>query len=357
MRWFQRTRKRWDEEQAPVDIETLGARSATEFDDDLLAKHGYEIYDQMMTDAHVRACINLKRWGILSVSWRLEPADDSPEAKRAHALVEANLHQMAGGVFSLLWRVLDALAKGYSVLEKLYRYDPAVGWRLVGFKAKNPALFAFETDAYRNIRSLVLLAPTGERLALPREKFVLYAYSPRYESPAGDSDLRAAYKHWRSKERILQMWDLFLAKYASPTLIGTYKRGLPPAQQEELLRALDRIQQETAMIVPEEVKVSALEYKPSGAESFANAITYHNAEIAKAILGETLTTDEGQRVGSLALGKVHLEVLKTQLRAIRADLAERVMQDQVIRPLVQMNLGNAPEPRFVWDEGGVSPQT
>ena len=103
--------------------------------------------------------------------------------------------------------------------------------------------------------------PKSGRLALPREKFILYAYNPRYESPAGESDLRAAYRAWRSKERILQQWDLFLSKYASPTLIGVYKRGLPPAQQEELLRALDKVQQETAMIVPEEVQVSALEFK------------------------------------------------------------------------------------------------
>ena len=192
--------------------------------------------------------------------------------------------------------------------------------------------------------------PKSGRLALPREKFILYAYNPRYESPAGESDLRAAYRAWRSKERILQQWDLFLSKYASPTLIGVYKRGLPPAQQEELLRALDKLQQETAMIVPEEVQVSALEFKQSGAESFAQAVAHHNAEIAKSILGETLTTDEGQRVGSLALGQVHLKVLQTQLRALRAELAERVMYDQLICPLVRLNFGDAPVPRFVWEE-------
>ena len=104
------------------------------------------------------------------------------------------------------------------------------------------------------------------------------------------------------------------------------------------------------MIVPEEVQVSALEFKQSGAESFAQAVTHHNAEIAKSILGETLTTDEGQRVGSLALWQVHLKVLQTQQRALRAELAERVMHDQVIRPLVQLNFGDAPSPRFVWEE-------
>jgi hypothetical protein len=35
---------------------------------------------------------------------------------------------------------------------------------------------------------------------------------------------------------------------------------------------------------------------------------------------------------------------------LRADLAERVMQDQVIRPLLQLNFGTLPEPRFVWEE-------
>ncbi|GIV05275.1 MAG: hypothetical protein KatS3mg016_0850 [Fimbriimonadales bacterium] len=354
IRWFRKPKLRFDQEYAPVEIETHGEREATEFDDALLAKHGYAIYDQMLTDAHVKACFNLKRWGVLSVPWRLEPADASPEAQRTREFVLYTLQTMQGGVFSLLWRALDALAKGVAILEKLYVYrtePPYAGlWIIRGFKAKNPALFRFEVDAYRNLRSLVLYAPNGERLALPREKFIVYAYNPRYESPAGESDLRAAYRAWRSKERIVQLWDLFLAKYASPTLIGVYKRGLPPAQQEELLRALDKVQQETAIIVPEEVKVDALEFKQSGAESFAQAIAHHNAEIAKSILGETLTTDEGQRVGSLALGQIHLKVLQTQLRALRADLAERIMQDQLIHPLVRLNFGDAPAPRFVWEE-------
>ncbi|MFN4033619.1 MAG: DUF935 family protein [Fimbriimonadales bacterium] len=351
---FRKRKISLEREYAPVEIETFGVRAAADFDDDLLAKHGYAVYERMLTDAHVKACFDLKRWGVLSASWRLEPADDTPEALRVHEFVLYNLHTMQGGVFSMLWRTLDALAKGVAILEKLYTYrtEPPYTerWTLRGFKAKNPALFEFEVDAFRNLKALTLHAPNGELIHLPREKFIVYAYQPRYESPAGESDLRAAYRAWRSKERILQMWDLFLAKYASPTLIGVYKRGLPPAQQEELLRALDKVQQETAIIVPEEVKVDALEFKQSGAESFAQAISHHNAEIAKSILGETLTTDEGQRVGSLALGQVHLKVLQTQLRSLRADLAERVMQDQVIRPLVQLNFGDAPEPKFVWEE-------
>lgn len=87
-----------------------------------------------------------------------------------------NLQTMGGGVFSLLWRVLEALAKGSAVLEKLYEgrtTPPYPGlWTLKGFKAKNPALFTFEVDAFRNVRALILNAPDGQRIALTREQFM-----------------------------------------------------------------------------------------------------------------------------------------------------------------------------------------
>jgi hypothetical protein len=164
MRWFRKHSVNLAREYAPVEIETHGERDPAEFDD-LVSQHGYAIYERMLADAHVKACFNLKRWGVLSVPWRLEPADASPDAQRAHEFIQYTLHTMQGGVFGLLWRVLDALAKGCAILEKLYAYraePPYAGfWTLVGFKAKNPALFRFEVDAYRNVRALILHAPTA----------------------------------------------------------------------------------------------------------------------------------------------------------------------------------------------------
>jgi len=352
---FRRSRK--DDllrEQAPVEINTSHTLLPASWDDDLMRKYGMAIYDRMLQDSQVRACFNLKRLGALSVPWQLQPADNSRQAIETLQFIEFNLQRASGSVFGFLWRVLDAMAKGFSVLEKLYELRQESPWEgkltLTDFKSKDPALFGFDLDEFRNIRALVLNAPDGRILSLPREKFVLYTYNPRYESPFGEPDLRAAHGHWRSKHHILKFWDIYLAKYASPTLMGTYKRGVPKTMQDDLLQALDRVQQETAIIVPEEVQIHALEFGQGGADSYAEAITYHNAEIAKSILGETLTTDEGQRVGSLALGKVHFEVLQTQLKSLRSDLAERVMMDQVIRPLVRLNFGDVPAPLFVWQE-------
>ncbi|MFX8938131.1 hypothetical protein ABTN00_21005, partial [Acinetobacter baumannii] len=57
----------------------------------------------------------------------------------------------------------------------------------------------------------------------------------------------------------------------------------------------------------------------------------------------------GRRVGSLALGKVHLQVLLLQLEAVRRELADTVMTEQVIRPLVELNFGPGNVPRFNFD--------
>ncbi len=80
-----------------------------------------------------------------------------------------------------------------------------------------------------------------------------------------------------------------------------------------------------------------------------DALEFHNREMARSILGQTLTTDEGRRVGSLALGKVHLQVLLLQITAIRREIADSLMTEQIIRPLIEMNFGPGPIPRFEFE--------
>jgi phage gp29-like protein len=55
-------------------------------------------------------------------------------------------------------------------------------------------------------------------------------------------------------------------------------------------------------------------------------------------------------VGSLALGKVHLQVLLLQISALRRELADTVMTEQIIRPLIELNFGPGPIPRFEFEE-------
>ncbi|MCL6519023.1 MAG: DUF935 domain-containing protein [Armatimonadetes bacterium] len=252
----------------------------------------------------------------------------------------------------MLFKVMDALAKGFSVCEINYKIIPdgpfagMVG--LESIKSKDPAAFGFEMDEFLNINGLTIME-SGKTASLPVEKFIIYTYMPEYEMPYGQSDLRAAYKHWWSKEVILKFWNIYLEKFGLPTAKGSYRRGLPKEQQDDLLRVLDKIQQETAIVVPEDIRIELIEAQRGGEAGYLAAIEFHNRQIAKAILGQTLTSEEGSRVGSLAMAKVHLDVLCFYLQKLKRDLEDTVVQEQIIRRLVDINFGPLAKvyPKFV----------
>jgi phage gp29-like protein len=316
--------------------------------DDLVGGRGYETYDRMQRDSQVRACLNIKKLSILSRGWQVHPASGDPEDARAAEFVRWCLEDMRGSVIDVLYNILDAVAKGFSISEINYKvieggpYDGMIG--LDSIKSKDPAGIAFDTDEFLNLTAMY--QGPGRDVKLPPEKFLLYTYMPRYESPFGTSDLRAAYRHWWSKDIILRFYNVYLEKYGSPTVVGAYTRGTPKSQQDDLLKVLDKIQQETAIVLPEDIKVELLEAQRGGDSGYLQAIEYHDRQIAKSILGQTLTTDEGMRYGSFALAKVHLDVLRMTLEKTKRDVEESVMQEQLIRRLVSYNFGPRPCPTF-----------
>jgi len=323
--------------------------------DDLIGRRGYAVYDRMQQDAQVQACLTIKKFAVLSRGWQVHPASDDAADVRVADFIRFALEDMRGSILDVLLNVLDAVAKGFSILEINYRIIDRKPWTgmigLASIKAKDPSTFVFDTDEFLNVRSLRRTfswpegGGPGERV-LPPEKFVIYSYNPRYESPYGTSDLRAAYKHYWSKDVLMRFMNLYLEKYGSPTAKGSYKRGTPKQAQEELLRVLDKIQQETAIVIPDDVQIELLEAHRGGEAGYLQALEFHDKQIAKAILNQTLMTDEGMRVGSFALAKVHLDVLKMCLAKLKRDLEETVMREQVVRRLVEYNFGSAACPVF-----------
>jgi hypothetical protein len=214
-------------------------------------------------------------------------------------------------------------------------------------RPKDPAHFGLDLDPFGNVTGLRLQLPGEAPEDLPREKFVLYFHRRGYGRPRGFSDLDAAYPHWKAKQSLSTAWRVHLERYAMPTVMGRYERGLPLEEQEAMLRALQDIQEHTAVVHPREIEVGLLGGGGEPSQGYMDAIDHHNREMARAIVGQTLTTDEGRRVGSLALGKVHLQVFLLQVNALRRDLADAVLTEQLARPLVEANFGPGLVPRVV----------
>jgi len=306
--------------------------------DDLVGKKGYAVYDQMQRDAHIQACLNIKKLAVLSRGWTVMPASLSPQDIRIADFVTYALNRMERNILDILCNALDAIAKGVSIQEMNYEllpdgpYTGFVGLKSV--KSKDPAEFTFETDKFLNLTGIK--SGFGDKY-LNMSKFIVYTYMQTYESPYGRSDLRAAYKHYLSKEILGQFLNVYLEKYGSPTIKASFARGTPRATQDELLKILDRVQKQTAIVLPEDVKIELIESQRGGEAGFLQTLEWHDKQIAKAILGQTLMTDEGMRVGSFALAKVHLDILRMCLLKLKRDLEETVMQEQLIRRLVDYN--------------------
>lgn len=305
--------------------------------------------DAMQTDGMVRTALTVKRQAVLAANWDVVPESDSPNDRQRAEFVRESFRRMAGSPLTVLEQAMDAFAKGWSVQESVYRLADGKLW-LAAVRAKNPAHFGLEMDAYGQVRGLRLVVPGEAERDLDLRKFVVYAYRASYASPRGRGDLEACHRHWVAKQKLLNAWQLHLEKFAMPTVLGRYQRGLPADEQTAILRALQDLQNNTAIVYPGEIEIATLGGDRSPSSGFMEAIEFHNREIARAILGQTLTTDEGRRVGSLALGKIHLQVLLLQVAAIRRELADVVMTEQVIRPLVELNFGPGSVPRFVFDE-------
>ena len=315
----------------------------------------YGVYDQMLRDSMVQTVMSVKKQGILAAKHRIVPASDSVEARRHAEFVEECFAAMEGSPATILSQAMDAFAKGWSVQEMVFQIRDG-RLMLQAVRAKDPSRFGLQLDAFGKVTGLKLESslspplPVSLSPSLPVAKFVLYANRGGYGLPKGRSDLDAAYPHWKSKTALLEAWRLHLEKFASPVVLGKYQRGLPEEEAAGLLAALDGLAKRNAIVFPNEIEVDTLGGGRESSTGFMDAIEFHNREIARAVLGQTLTTDEGRRVGSLALGKVHLQVFLLQLQALRKELADVVMTEQVIRPLVELNFGPGEVPRFEFEE-------
>ncbi len=347
MRLFSRRTRETEREIAPQ--LTQWDRTAFSQPGIRLGQLPYETYDEMQRDSMVQTVLTLKRLAVLAAPWRIEPADPSPEAAAKAEFAREALVEMEGAPEDVLGGAMDAFAKGWSVQETVYREANGRIW-LQAVRPKDPAMFGLVADRFGRIEGLRLRVPGEEEVELPRGKFVLHIHRRGYGQPRGKSDLDAAHRHWLAKQTLLGAWKVHLEKYAMPTVLGRYERGLPSDEQSAILRALREIQNNAAVVCPNEIEVSLLGGDRGPSTGFQEAIEFHNREIARAVLGQTLTTDEGRRVGSLALGKVHLQILMLQIVAIRRELAETVMTEQLLRPLVELNFGPGKVPRFRFDE-------
>ncbi len=331
-------------------------------------------------DAHLFSTLQTRKNALLACPYKVIAGDDSPEAREAARLVEANLSRIAN-LHTGLFHLLDALGKGFAVAEVMWQVEPATGEvQASDIHARNQADFAFDangkiyllaesagtlstrdtagdTGAATISQKLRLLPRPGESMVvhrraqpMPARKFLHFAFQGNVCSPYGAALCIKAYWYYWLKKNTLNHWALFNEKFGSPTAVARYSSTTTEEDLSKLEEAIGNLPRDNGVLLPEGVALEFLEARrSSGVNTYREMADWCNDEISKVVLGQTLTTSEGRRTGSLALGRVH-EAVRHDYVASDAAALGQVLTSQLARWLTDFNFGtHVPSPRVVFD--------
>ena len=305
--------------------------------DIVLRKQGKDVrvYKELLCDPHVFACVQSRKSGVLSLEWEINRGLDKDEKAEA---IENLLKQL--DIHKLISDILDATQFGFQPLEIIWKRDKSGYILPEKIVAKPPEWFCFDDNNTLKFRTKENYY--GEEL--PNKKFLLAQNNPSYNNPYGERTLSRVFWPVTFKKGGLKFWVIFTEKYGMPHLIGKHPRGATKEETNTLADMLEEMVQDAIAVIPDDSSVEIQEAnKSSSAAIYEQLIDKMNAEISKAILGQTLTTEIGS-TGSYAASNTHF--------AIRQDIidADKKLVESVINHLIQwiyeINFSTADIPVF-----------
>lgn len=313
-------------------------------DDPILTGKGggsYKIYDQVLDNPQAFSCFQQRRRAVVSRPWEVEAGADDALSKAAadHA------REMITGLDwdGITDRMLFGLWYGFAVGECMY--EPRDGkWALVDVVVPNRDRFRF--DAMGTLQ-LADIGTYGQ--ALPDRKFWSYRAGASHDHAFYGMGLAhwCFWPAWFAKNG-LNFWSIYLEKFAMPTAIGKVPGGGGPQdaqfQQDKgtMIEALSAIIGQAAIAVPDTFEVELLEATRAGAAEYGKFLDRQDGDIAKIILSQTMTTDNGS---SRSQSDTHMEV-REEVTAGDADLLCSSFNEGPLRWLTDWNFPGAVPPRL-----------
>lgn len=317
----------------------------------LISRKGFKVIDQMRKDDQVKAALSLKKHAVITPGWMVESPEGQDEDWEVRRFVERQLTELDGTLETALIDILSALDYGYSVTEKVFDEIPEGEFRgrvgLSALKTKKPHHIRFDLDLFGNLLPDGILQDqpnAGEPvLRMPVDKFVRLAYQKEFGNPYGQSDLEAAYRSWLAKDHSYRWLAMLLERFGVPPIFAMFNPNKYKGNHLTRLQTLlKRLQANTTATLPRptpgDLEMWSPKIEGQVSQVFRPALDRFDRDIAKAILMPGLlglTSDAEQ--GSLARSETHFDVFMLIVAYLRVMLEETVMNEQVVRPLVDLN--------------------
>ncbi|MBT9485830.1 MAG: DUF935 family protein [Myxococcales bacterium] len=309
------------------------------------------IYERMLGDAHLASQLDVRAAPVLSQEWRLEASDASRrEDVRAAELCEAVLKAL--DVRQLVEDIHTAVPYGYSAVELMWAVVDGAWIPTQALRRPNRRI-AWSAESYEP-RLLTREKPfDGE--ALPERKLLITAHKPTAERPQGVALMNRCFWPWSFKVAGWKFWMTFAERFGLPWIHDDMPNGTPEEKIEARSRELAQAILDSVLVTAGGDKLTFHQAQAAGASDlFSHIIASADADISKALVGQTLTSSSGDGAGSYALGKVHDQVRNDLVDADRALVASSI--SRMLGWVTELNVAGARPPVFRWVDEDVPRQ-
>ncbi len=286
---------------------------------------------------HYRSVLSTRKMAVAGLPVTVEAASDDKRDQEIADDVRGLLTD--DPMLGLAEDMLDGLAKSFAAIE--IDWDTSEKqWRPRCYDWRDPRFFQFDRDKGRELR---LRDEKDLVNGIPLDPFKWIVHTPKLKSGLTIRGGLAmlGVRSYLFKSFTVKDWMAFTEVFGMPIRLGKFGPGATEKDISKLLSAVMNIGTDAAGVIPESMQIELVDgFNGQGADVFERLANFCDEQSSKAILGQTMTTDNGS---SKAQADVHDGVRKILVKA-DARYMEFTLNRDLVRPYVDLNWG--PQERY-----------
>lgn len=285
-------------------------------------------------DLHYLSVLGTRKRAVSQLPITVEAASDDPDDERDAQLIRDWLKRLT--LQAELFDILDAIGKGYSVTEIVWKLSANV-WLPEKLKYRDPSFFEFDKLTGEE---LLLKGDDGVPTPLHPYKYITHIAPAKSGLPIRGGLARAAAWGYLFKNYTIKDWMAFLEVYGLPLRVGKYQPGTTEEDIRKLEQAVSQIGSDAGAVVPTTMMLEFITNSggTASADMFERKAKYVDDQLSKAVLGQTSSADA--KSGGIGTGQADLHgEVRHDIETADATLLSATLTRDLGMPIVMFNRG------------------
>ncbi|CFB66662.1 DUF935 domain-containing protein [Yersinia enterocolitica] len=285
-------------------------------------------------DLHYSSVLRTRKLTVAGLEPTVEAASDDARDIEIADAVRTMIERPQ--IPELLFDLLDGLGKGIAVVEILWDISSSTQWVPRDYSWVDPRFLKMDAETLRQVHVLTEAQPFhGEPLAA--YKYIVH--QPRLKSglPLRNGLARLVAVMYMLKSFTVRDWWAFGEKFGLPITLGKYGPNASTEDIQTLIDAIASLASDAGCAIPASMQIDMVETasRQGGGDLFKGMAEWCDAQTSKAVLGQTMTTDDGS---SQSQANVHNQV-RMDIARWDARQLENTLNEFLVRPFIMLNYG------------------